>query len=290
MSIFREWVTDNPMRVEVGRLRRKYLTFRGANSVVSAGLALFLALYLFVVLIVWLGRGVIHPNAIVMLQTLLIAFLGPVLLHTAIAGEREARSWELLLCAPVTTTQIVAGKILGALGVLVAATLLFLVPIALAWLTYNTGIFSTGVDSLFGVPQTEVRTSKLLETLPQVIVAELLSLSFALVVCAVTVFFSGRCRRALTALGLSLGFVFLFFGLLPTLVLALGGIAGEMALLSPLFGIGALMAETGIPTPFLLTGVVANLFLALAFIVWTSKTLVFADNQVGFLPKANRDA
>lgn len=292
MSFWREWVTENPMRVEVVRLRRKFLSVRGPNPAISAAVGLFFVLYLLMVLVIWMMRGVLHPNWVVMIQTMLVAFLGPVLLHTSIAGEREARSWEMLLCAPVTTAQIVAGKILGAMGVLLAACLLFLLPVGIAALTYNTGILTSGMHSLFGPQAVGPAGSRLARNLLEVAIAEAQSISFAMAVCAMTVFFSGRCRRALTALGMSLGGVFFFFGFLPFSLAVLGGpIIGDVVVqVSPVVAIAAMTSETGSNPLGYVASVISSLFLAAVFILWTSKTLIFADNQVGFLPKAKRDA
>ena len=43
------------------------------------------------------ARGDLPPIALILFQTMLFCFFGPAMLHGAIAGERERRSWDLLL-------------------------------------------------------------------------------------------------------------------------------------------------------------------------------------------------
>lgn len=54
------------------------------------------------------------------------AFVLPVVVHGAIAGERQARSLESLFAAPVTPGQIVVGKMVRALPAFLAVTVSFL--------------------------------------------------------------------------------------------------------------------------------------------------------------------
>lgn len=64
----------------------------------------------------------------------LLLFVSPVITMRLIAEDRKTRVLDLLLTSPITTTEIVLGKFLGALGFIIAMLLSTLhFPLALAW-------------------------------------------------------------------------------------------------------------------------------------------------------------
>ncbi len=269
------------MIVEVTRFRRRFLTF-GPNPITNVMLALVLVIYFSLILVLIAARGSIPPLALVMGQTGIFALAAPAMLHSAIVGERERRSWDLLLVAPISKAQIVVGKFLGALSALSVASFFFAIPIALSW------FLSLG-KSLGG-------GSGLIE----VILGELVSLSFTILVCAFTMLISARVKRSFMALGVTLGSLLVFLGLLPALFgTALSGdrIGTEFLLLGhPLMALNELyiraspyqdtndplfsMALYGLPH------VVIYSALSAVMIGWTINTLTFAENEVKFLPKS----
>src|SRR5207302_725971 len=66
-------------------------------------------------------------------QLVLLLFIGPLVLHSSIAGERERRSWDLLLIAPVTKAQLVVGKLISGLAILGAVFVLMLLPVLVSY-------------------------------------------------------------------------------------------------------------------------------------------------------------
>ena len=185
----------NPMRIEIARFRRRFLGF-GSSGLTSALLALVGLIYLGMVLLVANMRGEMPPVGPVEFQTALFCLLGPAMLHGAIAGERERRSWDLLLVAPVSRGQIVAGKFLGALAALAVGSVALALPIAIA-------AVASGKTELYDL-----------------LLGEASSISFGMAVCAGTIFVSARCQRPFMALGLTLGALALWLGVLPLLVAA----------------------------------------------------------------------
>ncbi|MFZ4507617.1 MAG: ABC transporter permease [Fimbriimonas sp.] len=271
--LFHELVTGNPMTIEIIRFRRKYLSWQGPSAQSSALLGLFLIVYAGVLLIVINARSFLPPQSIVSFMLALFVILVPAMLYGAIAGERERRSWDLLLVAPVSKAQIVMGKFLAAssgIGVVVG---LMLVPIGFAAVTY-------------------ARTDY-----PVLLMAILVCLSFSLLIAALTLFFSARVKRPFMALGAVMGSEIVGMVVLPTLLSA-GGMGQDFVVrfiqtFHPFMLIeemhrANLPSSTDMLLPLGLLGppqIFAYLFLTLFFLGWTERTLSFADNEVGFLPK-----
>lgn len=272
-------VRDNPMRIEIARFRRRFLGF-GGSGMNNAILALILLCYTGMVMMVVTLRGDLPPIALVMFQTGLFCFFGPAMLHGAIAGERERRSWDLLLVAPITKAQIVAGKFMGAAAALMIGLVAMGFPTLLA-------AFAYGKTSVYDL-----------------LLAEGISLSFCALVCSWTIFLSARAKRPFMALGTSIGTLALGLLVVPMLLLSLVGndhFSGEMLLyLNPFAALGVLAQEGdrglygsqsviavglyGLPHIFVYLG------LTLTFLVYAEKTLHFPENEVKFLPQGHHDA
>src|SRR5471030_1873350 len=107
-------IVHNPMLIEITRFRRRFLSPAAGGSVQGVLLVLALICYATIVLIVIENRQSISPIYLIMFETGLLTVLAPMLLYNSIAGERERRSWDLLLAAPITKSHIVVGKFIGA--------------------------------------------------------------------------------------------------------------------------------------------------------------------------------
>lgn len=279
MSYIRNLVTENPMTVEITRFRRKYFSPRG-GSFASVILALIGVIYLGLLALVWNFREEAHPVFLVILQTGVFTLLAPAMLHGSIAGERERRSWDFLLVAPVTHAQIVAGKFLGSVVAVLIGAAFFVLPIGIGVLFYAPSYTDIGVN------------------IGNLIEAELLSVTWGLFVCAMTIFFSGRCRRGFIALGATLGVLIASLIVWPVLTTASGGMTMELHLLNFFHPFWALaqIAVAGSPEisytdsgafswMFGIPQILVYLGLSFVLLAWTERTLRFADNDVKFLPK-----
>ncbi|RYG22488.1 ABC transporter permease [bacterium] len=281
-SLIDSLVLDNPMKIEIARFRRRFLGF-GGSGVNNAVLVLILLCYTGMVMLVVNLRGDMPPIPIVMFQTGLFCFFGPAMLHGSIAGERDRRSWDLLLVAPITKAQIVAGKYLGAMAALAVGAAAMALPIVLAAVAY-------GKTSFYDL-----------------MLAEAVSLSFCMLVCAWTIFISARVKRPFMALGATLGTLVLGLAVLPALFASLT--MGDrftmemMVYLNPFSALTFLtMAENmglngsydpenfiplalyGIPQVLIYLGLSAGL------LVYAEKTLHFPENEVKFIPQGHQDA
>lgn len=282
MSFIKTLFTENPMMIEITRFRRKFMGARG-GSLNSVIFAMCVVIYVGIVAIVWSYRDALDPLVMILFQTAILTLLAPALLHGAIAGERERRSWDFLLVAPVTHAQIVCGKFMGAAAAILACCAAFLLPIAIGYAFYTPSFMSYGSGL-------EQRGSIFWSVLQ----AELISITWALLVCAMTIFFSARCKRGFVALGTTLAFLVVTLLVWPILI-ASAGLMGptEGFLLNffhPFWAILELLAGGrgpdsfgrglyGLPQVFTYVGMTA------VFLTWAERTLRFADNEVRFLPK-----
>ena len=269
---FLEVFVHNPMLVEITRFRRRYFSFSTGNSANSVVLTLILLSYAGFVLIVEENREAMNPISIVMFETAVLSVFAPMMLYGSIAHERERRSWDLLLAAPITKAQIVAGKFMGALAALCIAVALFQLPILIAAFGYR-----------------ETNWWNLIE-------ASFVSFSFLTTVCALTILFSARVKRGLMALGAVLGILTVSLVVFPALSYGSGvdHMAGDATLYLHPFTVMAHLMMTdeqnkvvsawGWPQTFV------YLFLSLALLAWAENTLNFAENEVKFLPQGDKNA
>lgn len=280
-SLWQNLIVGNPMLIEITRFRRKYFTF-GGTAASSAVLALALVCYVGLVMVVLSGKGEIPPIALVIFQTGVLTLLAPSMLHGAIAGERERRSWDLLLVAPITKAQIVVGKFIGAMAAIGITMMLCLFPVLMAAVTYRR----TNWHDLF--------------------LSELVSGSFALFVCALTLLLSARVRRGFMALGASLGTLAVLLVILPILFAVLsGGGQGSAELtlmLHPFMALSMILAHgersiySSEPTSYVAPSlwgypqIFVYVVLTIVLVVWATKTLVFAENDVRFISRSPSDA
>jgi len=280
------YVADNPMKIEIQRIIRRFFIFNSANQTNAAFFGLILLL--FGIMTVWTmnARGTVDPITILGIYTVLMLILNPLLFHSTIAGERERRSWDMLLVAPVTHGQIIVGKILGSFMLNAGILGLFAFPIFIAGVTYNR-------THWFG-----------LACIALACLATMLSSA------AMTVMLSARAKRPLVSLGTSLGATTVFYLLMPIFTASIGGMYGTTSQFLfvwhpfSLFGMYGQMQpryyngydavpvaeQTGVFLLSTSTAIGFHLFLGLALTIWSIKTLVFADNEVRFIGRGPKGA
>ncbi len=168
----RDLFLDNPLLIEFKRSVRRFLGVSKHSAVNATLLVICCLLYGLLLLITIANRQAMSPVAIIYVQTFLFCLIVPANLHGAIAGERERRSWDLLLAAPIQNIQIVAGKLASGLAAVGTTFLLMLAPTLIAW----TG----DTDATFG----------------RVIRAELISFGFAIALASITLLISAWSKRA----------------------------------------------------------------------------------------------
>jgi len=293
---WKELIVHNPMLIEITRFRRRYFTFTGANSVGGVVLGLILICYATLVLIVVENRNSISPIALITFQTGLLCLFAPMTLYQSIAGERERRSWDLLLAAPITKSQIVVGKFMGAIAALGIAVGMLQVPVLIAASSYEKSDWRN------------------------VVMADAVSVTFLMCVCSLTLLFSARVKRGLMALGATLGSLMTVLVVIPSII-GVGSsdrhgsdvslflhpfyVLNRIGEVDEYYSRARLMSPSGAtvlsygsspsdsyvqafwwgwPQAFTYLG------LAIVLLGWAANTLNFAENEVKFLPQGHKDA
>jgi ABC-type transport system involved in multi-copper enzyme maturation permease subunit len=290
-TIWRELVTENPMVIEVNRFRRRFLEGGRGKSVNTTILVLAIVAYAALLLVIANLSGDFPPVALIFLQTGIFCFLGPALTFGSVAGEREKRSWDLLLVAPISHAQIIVGKFLAAAVGIGGALVLFLLPTMFTALTYK-GDWNSYNN----------RTEGAISGTYALIGQEVVSVCFALMIAAMALLFSARCRRSLMALGIVLGALFICLIALPMLLgIMTGGAGMDLVNIShPFMAISRLeelrhysstsrygMGDIPLFGP-LWYGFVQGFFYLAAtglFLSWATKTVTFADGDKRFIPR-----
>lgn len=289
MSLIQTLFTENPMMIEITRFRRKF--FGGAASALNSVIvALTGVIYVGLVVLVWTYRESADPLVLVMLQTGIFTLLAPAMLYGSIAGERERRSWDFLLVAPVTQGQIVCGKFMGAATAILAAAGLFLLPIIIGIYFYKPYGFS-GYGGGYG----SATVTNFGNSFGDLVEAELLSITWAMLLCAATIFFSARCRRGFIALGAVLSLVIAGVIIWPILVSSaqFTGLEKELVyFFHPFWNLAQIAGSSrysedaanfswlhGVPQTLIYLG------FTVIFLFWTERTLRFADNETKFIAR-----
>lgn len=127
MNPWKHFVSENPMMEEVYRNNRRFSKMRYSGAQIAAG-AIAAVIYLFFMFIVWTTGGAAPPQTMLYILMGVLIFILPISLHGVISGEREKRSLEMLLSAPVTSGQIVAAKFLRGWMTVAVSFALFVVP------------------------------------------------------------------------------------------------------------------------------------------------------------------
>lgn len=280
MSHAKEWwrynISQNPMLAEIERFRRKFFSFRGPNVQANGGLGLIVVLFLFYSIICIYNRGDFEPIAQLSVYLGFALFVIPFMLHATIAGERERRSWDMLLVAPISPSQIVMGKFVAAFLGLLLTFALFMVPVLILAIYYKGMHWD---NFLWGIV---------------VVMCQLLSLT------ALTILISARVKRPLVALAVTIGVVLMFFFFAPMFLSIVDSftskyltsavypfsVIAELARLNEPPRTYSLGDDTGSfvnPVLTSLTCVVSQLVLTFVLLAWAIKTLHFADNEVRFI-------
>ncbi len=280
MSHAKEWwrynISQNPMLAEIERFRRKFFSFRGPNVQANGGLGLIVVLFLFYSIICIYNRGDFEPIAQLSVYLGFALFVIPFMLHATIAGERERRSWDMLLVAPISPSQIVMGKFVAAFLGLLLTFALFMFPVLILAIYYQGMHWDT---LLLGIV---------------VVICQLLSLT------ALTILISARVKRPLVALAVTIGVVLVFFFFAPMFLSIVDSftskyltsavypfsVIAELARLNEpprTYSLGDDIGSFVNPVLTSLTCVVSQLVLTSVLLAWAIRTLHFADNEVRFI-------
>ncbi|MCB8932503.1 MAG: ABC transporter permease [Fimbriimonadaceae bacterium] len=273
MNWFRSAVLDNPMFAEMPRQARRFVSPSGSGAVNRLAVGCMIAAYLGFMTLV--GESQMPFEGVVWVEMILAAILVAPVTHKAIAGERDRRSWDLLQVAPLRPEQIVVGRFVGAM-----------IPfLTLAVLATMVAPFSTASNSFYADGYRYASPAISTVALSQVYVV-----SWSLCLVALGILISARSRRAFTALASTFGVLVIWLVVLPVLgSVVFDSFTWQIAeQLFPFTTLSSIFART--PDSQALTSPLAGALLmstvytiaGVSLLVWASKTLHFADNQVRF--------
>lgn len=289
MSWLREVTRENPMFAE---MRRPLQRFQGGGPSAPLYRVVILATIIgYFTLAAVFSRAESGFEPVVAIEMVVLAFLVPPMMFKTIAGERDKRSWDILLSAPVTPSQIVVGRFaLGAMGV-VGIVLLGTLMAPFTWPNPGWDYGGGGRYQEGGFTQ----------ALATIVSSQLYVLAFGLALVAIALFVSARSRRGFTALASTYGLFFSWLVLLPIVLAALTAGADYMnSLVEPLlpFNVAVKLAQNNsidadlgfYMSPTFLFGLSFGgyLLLTVGMLYWASQTLHFPDNEIRFLARKHR--
>ncbi len=275
-------ITKNPMMAEVTRFRKRFLSIRGSSVAINGGIGIVLVLYALFAMVCVYYRGDIEPIMLLGLFIILMLLAIPLLLHGSISGERERRSWDMLMVAPITHAQIIVGKFMGAFAGLGMAFGLFMIPVM--------------IDAAFHSESQFVN----------VLLASITVMAQGASLIAMTLLISARVKRPLVALAVSIGVVMIYFVIVPMVMSSASFLLGQFltTVMSPFLVLFRLTLNTpahendyymvrneGQSFDVILVTLCHigyQTILTICLLMWATKTLVFADHEVKFIPKKKK--
>ncbi|MCS7192181.1 MAG: hypothetical protein NZ937_04265 [Armatimonadetes bacterium] len=194
MPLWRKWIESNPV------FRYHFLGQTGVlvrRPIWQVGLitAIFLALY------IWFLRQVYDhglPTLTLGLECLTLWIIAPLMTHSLFAAEFEKATWDMLILTRLTASQIVMGKFLSRLMILMFLVLFFVLPL---WLgAYQEYRASSNVN----IPSLVLKT-------------QLVAVGWSILLIAVTLWLSYWLKRGMLTVAVAFaGQVFVIF-ILPIL-------------------------------------------------------------------------
>jgi len=204
---FRHLVLDNPMTLEGARFWRRFLrtggdTGRAVNATIFVLLGVF---YL------WLMYAIVHFHedlnaAILGLELMLLTLLVPASLYASVSGEREKLTWDALILTRLTPAQIVVGKLLSRLALIVGLQLL-IAPLLL--LSHMCAKFNSEYSGA------------------ALVLSQVALFTWSLLLAGFSLWVSTKTKRSVTTLALITSALLAFLVLLPALILLFASGSGN---------------------------------------------------------------
>lgn len=191
---FRDYTTANPLLLEAKRYGRRFVGL-GREKGQIAYLYLVGALYLLLVVLALAFHDAFSSFTIIAIQTGITCIVVPSVAQNAVAGEREKRTWDLLVVAPISRAQIVIGKYLSIVLVL-------------------------AVMEAFFLPLAVICFDPMAETKSGVVFAECISIGFGVMLAALSTYISSITTRSLACQSMTYAATFFWMIAVPMLVAA----------------------------------------------------------------------
>ncbi len=206
-AFWEKLISRNPMMAEPARFVRQITSpseWKGQQIVMGVIVAI---IFIFFMAMTFVYSDAMDPGGMIYVMMGLIVLVVPVNLHGAIAGEREKRSLDMLLAAPLTAQQIVSAKILRVIVPLSLIVVGFAIPayvLAIKRAMQNT----TTYYGPHAPPEMVMVTNGLV-----------LTVCFAIFCSVCTVYVSSITRNTASALISSIGAIFFYLVVLPLMLM-----------------------------------------------------------------------
>jgi len=264
--MLKELLRGNPIMLDYRRVIRRLFGVGKAGKINLAVSTIIALIYGLMLLLAITNHESVDPRSYVLMLGVIFALVIPAASHAAIAGERERRSWDFLLVAPISNAQIIAGKFMSGVGIVLLLTTLIVPLILIASASY---------------------TGSVLVTIGMLI----MMVCFGIFLNAVSIYISSRSRRAFSANLTIYALQFVTMIVLPIIITILSnsqadtwafflhpfvvGMALSQEASSSYGGHGLLTAGGG------MIQAVTYLILTLALLGWTEATLRDLDRTDG---------
>ena len=227
-SLIRHLVLDNPMTLEATRVWRRFIRSGGDTG---KGVNLT-AICVLTVLYLWLLGAILRYRedmtvGILLLEVGLLTLIVPGSMYAAVSGERERMTWDGLIMTSLSPGQIVVGKLLWRVVLILGLAALFVPPLLLCH--YATGLL--GAE----------RNMRDAYKLSELFLAQGIIVTWGFLLAGFSLLVSTRTKRAVTTLAIVTITLLSFLVLVPMLVSLFGGDNGWRLTDAPLKQLGSLL-------------------------------------------------
>ncbi len=227
-SLLRHLVLDNPMTLEATRVWRRFIRSGGdtGSRVNATAIALLGILYLWIMVAIVRFREDLSPQILIM-EAALITLMVPGSMYAAVSGERERLTWDGLVMTSLSPGQIVAGKLLWRIVLILATGALFVPPLLLCH--YATGLLSEGnrIGHEF--------------SLGALFLAQGTIIAWGFLLAGFSLWVSTRTKRTVTTLAIVTVTLLSFLALIPMLLVLFDGHSQWHLTETPLKQLGAIL-------------------------------------------------
>lgn len=229
---------NNPMLAEIRREKNKALAQHNWRGGQLAARVLLGIVYLFILGLLLLNIDWVEPVILMYVLLTLEMILVPAALYGTIAGEREKRSLDLLLVAPVTPGQIVIGKFGRGFVSIIGLTLAIGLPAFVVEVVWQ-------VDGSYGYSMYAGERNGI----AGFFVSLVFCLMAGLAIGGLTMWISSKTRTSSAAILTTVGAIFLLVAVTPAIALTMQDIAPALSEfivnMNPFVGLaGAYSGET----------------------------------------------
>jgi hypothetical protein len=230
-TLLRHLFLNNPMSLEATRVGRRFLRTGG-----DTGRALnYTVLTILGLLYVWLLFAVLRyredmSEMMLQMELGILTLAVPASVYAAVSGEREKLTWDALIMTRLSPGQIIAGKLLWRVLMILGVMALFVPPLLLCH--YSGGAWSDG-----GTRRPDYHAGAVMQ-------AQAVIFGWSLMLCGFSLWVSAKTKRAITTLSLITVALLAFLALVPMLVSLFGGRVGYLSDgASPLEMFGSLLVH-----------------------------------------------